>query len=221
MNKQSNLGPVVGQLAGTDIYANQLQRKNSGWGGGKYTPSDGQDTNRAQPPVRKLTPTAKSIVIYWSRSGSTELLASKLVAATDSDVLEITLAQPYPADYMQTLDRANFERESNTPPELQLRLPDLSQYETVYLGFQTWAMTLSQPMKAFLTDFGDALAGKKVAPFETEGGYGSGESIRVIQNILRTKGIGKVSLTVPLVIDGNRVDEADGEVAAWLTRIAK
>lgn len=219
LNNHLNLGPIVGRLAGTDVYANQLQRKNASWGGGKYTPSDGQDTNLDHAPIRKLTATAKSLVIYWSRSGSTELLASKIVAATTSDVLEVTVAQPYPADYLQTLDRANEERERQTPPQLNLSLPDLSQYETIFLGFQTWAMTLSQPMKAFLLDFGGALSGKRIAPFETEGGYGSGESIQVIHNILKEISGDQVSLTEPLVIDGNRVDEADARVTQWLARI--
>lgn len=34
-----------------------------------------------------------------------------------------------------------------------MQLPDLSQYYTIYLGYQTWAMTLSQPMKAFLLQY--------------------------------------------------------------------
>ena len=54
----------------------------------------------------------------------------------------------YPANYRKTLNRANCERIQNDPPELEM----LSQYDTIYLGYQTWAMTLSQPMRAFLLE---------------------------------------------------------------------
>ena len=32
-----------------------------------------------------------------------------------------------------------------------MQLPDLSQYDTIYLGYQAWAMTLSQPMRGIPT----------------------------------------------------------------------
>ena len=50
----SDLGPVVGQINGEDIRANQLERHGYDWENGYVTPSDGQDTNRDGQPVRKL-----------------------------------------------------------------------------------------------------------------------------------------------------------------------
>ena len=90
MKDKNNLGPVVGSIDGHDIQANQLQRKGWSWGNGYNTPSDGADTNAGQQPVRKLTKDAKSIVIFWSRSGSTKLLASQIAKRTGSDILEIS-----------------------------------------------------------------------------------------------------------------------------------
>lgn len=184
----SDLGSVVGQINGEDIRANQLERHGYDWENGYGTPSDGQDTNRDGQPVRKLTKDAKSIIIFWSRSGSTKLLASKIARETDADILEITLRNPYPANYRKTLSRANRERIQNDPPELGMQLPDLSQYDTIYLGYQTWAMTLSQPMKAFLLEYGGEFSNKKIAPFLSEGGYGSGDSTELIREFIARDG---------------------------------
>ena len=184
----SDLGPVVGQINGEDIRANQLERRGYDLENGYGTPSDGQDTNRDGQPVRKLTKDAKSIIIFWSRSGSTKLLASKIVRETDADILEITLRNPYPANYRKTLSRANRERIQNDPPELEMQLPDLSQYDTIYLGYQTWAMTLSQPMKAFLLEYGGEFSNKEIAPFLSEGGYGSGDSTELIREFIARDG---------------------------------
>lgn len=184
----SDLGSVVGQINGEDIRANQLERHGYDWENGYGTPSDGQDTNRDGQPVRKLTKDAKSIIIFWSRSGSTKLLASKIARETDADILEITLRNPYPANYRKTLSRANRERIQNDPPELGMQLPDLSQYDTIYLGYQTWAMTLSQPMKASLLEYGGEFSNKEIAPFLSEGGYGSGDSTELIREFIARDG---------------------------------
>ena len=219
---KSELGPVVGQINNQDIRANQLLRKDSSiWEGGRYTPSDGDDTNRDNGAIRKLTDNAKSIVIYWSRSGSTELLASKIATATKSDILEITLKKPYPIDYLETRSRANFERENDLPPELDMELPNLSQYETIFLGYQTWAMTLSQPMKSFLLDYGSRLSDKKIIPFETQGGFGSGDSEDLIREILDQEGSTRNTFEPALVVDGNMVDRSDKTIDRWLKGISK
>lgn len=184
----SDLGSVVGQINGEDIRANQLGRHGYDWENGYVTPSDGQDTNRDGQPVRKLTKDAKSIIIFWSRSGSTKLLASKIARETGADILEITLRNPYPANYRKTLNRANRERIQNDSPELEMQLPDLSQYDTIYLGCQTWAITLSQPMRAFLLEYGGEFSNKKIAPFLSEGGYGSGDSTELIREFIARDG---------------------------------
>ena len=124
----SDLGPVVGQINGEDIHANQLERRGYDWENGYGTPSDGKDTNRDGQPVRKLTKDAKSIIIFWSRSGSTKLLASKIARETGADILEITLKTLYPANYRKTLSRANRERIQDAPPELAMQLPDMTQF---------------------------------------------------------------------------------------------
>lgn len=212
----SDLGPVVGKINGQDIRANQLQRRGYDWENGYGTPSDGQDTNRDGQPARKLTWDAKSIIIFWSRSGSTKLLASKIARETGADILEITLKTPYPANYRKTLNRANRERISNNPPELEMQLPDLSQYDTVYLGYQTWAMTLSQPMKAFLLQYGGEFSNKKMALFLSEGGYGTGDSTELVRELIAQEGGANNTYPPALVVDGNRVDESDSEVKSWL-----
>ncbi len=122
----SDLGPVVGQLGSNQIRANQLSRSGWDWQNGAGTPSDGHDTNAGPQPVRKLTSSAKNLIIFWSRSGSTKLLASKIADRIDADILEIVLKTPYPAYYNATLDRANEERLDNRPPKLNMDVPQLN-----------------------------------------------------------------------------------------------
>lgn len=206
------------QIAGHPIVAPQLGRSALSWRHGYGTDSDGHDTNAYFAPTRVLTKDTKSLIIYFSRSGSTELLAAKLAKQTGADLLEITVRDPYPARYLETLNRANNEREGGDYPEPDLNLPDLSQYQTIYLGYPIWAMTLAHPMVAFLTTHGAALAGKKIIPFMTQGGYGAGDSVQRIGHLLATQGVTADLLTRPLVVNGNAVDLADGEIRRWLAQ---
>lgn len=221
-NKGMDLGPIVGYFMDKEIRANQLKRKDDNWDQGYGTPSDGFDTNKDSNPVRKLTKTAKEIIIYWSRSGSTELLASKIYNnLLDADVFQIQLETPYPANYLRTLDRAEDERLSENHPRVVEDLPDLSQYDRIYLGFQTWAMTLSQPLQGFLSQYGQEFKNKTILPFETEGSYGAGNSIYTMKNLIEKAGGGNNRFAPTLVVDGNRVDEADAEIKYWVEKTKK
>ncbi|WP_261806519.1 flavodoxin family protein [Lapidilactobacillus luobeiensis] len=207
------------EIAGQSIKAPQLGKSAAAWQNGAGTVSDGHDTNQVNQPTRQLTKTAKSIIIYYSRSGSTELLASKIAQQTKADILEIVVKTPYAANYSATLARANSERAAQDYPTLDLVIPDLAQYRTVYLGYPIWAMTLSHPMTAFLEKAGGQLDQKKIAPFMTQGGYGEGDSVQQIRQILTRVGGQNNRFTRALVVDGNKVDQADQQVARWIQQV--
>lgn len=207
---------ITDKIAGQSIQAPQLGMPVVQWRNGYGVPSDGQDTNSKNKPARLLTRNAKEIIIYFSRSGSTELLAAKIAKITGADVLEIVVDKPYPGNYRQTLSRANFERQTESYPELKMAAPNLDQYEHVYLGFPIWAMTLAHPMTAFLLDYGNQLNQKQIIPFMSEGGYGQGNSVQRISQILRQQGVKADIFPRSLVIDGNKVDRADYQIERWL-----
>ena len=215
-NRKAN---VTEKIAGHEIVAPQLGRSTMQWQRGSGTDSDGQDTNSKYAPTRILTSIAKSIIIYFSRSGSTELLAAKLADRTGADLLEIVAKNPYPGRYLSTLSRANQERESDDYPELMMDIPDLSQYDTVFLGYPIWAMTLSHPMVSFLSEYGSLLNNKRIIPFMSQGSYGQGDSVQRIGRIMQGHGVNADIYSRPLVIDGNKVDQADLQISQWLKRI--
>lgn len=150
---------------------------------GKGASSDGKDTNSEEKPTRNITKDNSSIIIYFSRGGNTENLAKQVESLTDSDMLEIQIKEPYPSSYDETLDRVNQEKEDNNYPDLATQIPDLSQYDTVFLGSPVWGMDLSNPMVRFLTDNNTQLEDKNIASFSTNSGYGEGNSVNRISEL--------------------------------------
>ena len=190
----------------------QLGLSDNEWDSGRNTTSDGADTNANTEPTRQLSSKAKSIVIYFSRSGSTQLLAKEIAETTNSDLLELTVDETYPSDYAETVSRANKERESGNYPAITTDIPDLSQYDTVYLGYPIWGMSLSSPMASFLKSYGSQLTGKTIAPFASNGGYGLGGSVEQIKGYLRDSNV-----VNGLSVKGNKVDQAQTDIENWLS----
>lgn len=182
---------------------------------GRGAVSDGADTNAEEEPVRILTEEdATSIVIYFSRSGNTENLAQQIETRTNADVLELQVENPYPSDYEETVARADEERESGNYPALRTKIPDLSQYETIFLGHPIWGMTIANPIARFLEDNRGELSGKSIAAFSTNAGYGAGSSVDRIEEMSPDSTI----LENYTMVEEEVLDTED-EVEAWLERL--
>ncbi|WP_099355118.1 flavodoxin [Fredinandcohnia onubensis] len=178
---------------------------------GRGAQSDGEDTNAQEEPTRMISDDANSIIIYFSRSGNTQNLARMIYNEVGGDMLELTVADPYPSDYSQAVERANEERDNQEYPEINTDIPDLSQYDTVYLGYQTWAMTLSNPMISFFMDHGSDLSGKTIYPFSTNAGYGEGDTIERIEELAPDASVA----TSFSIQDEDLLDNHD-QVTKWL-----
>ncbi|MFD1171772.1 flavodoxin family protein [Oceanobacillus picturae] len=181
---------------------------------GRGAVSDGADTNADEEPVRILTEKASSIIIYFSRGGNTENVAQQIASFTDADVLELQVEKPYPSDYEETVDRADEERESGDFPTLATQIPDLSQYDMVFLGHPIWSMTIANPIASFLEDNNEELSGKTIAAFSTNAGYGDGSSVDRILELSPDSTV----LENYTVQDEEAMDSKD-DVEAWLERL--
>lgn len=66
-----------------------------------------------------------------------------------------------------------------TTPEISGDAVDLSQYDTVYIGYPIWWGTKPHIIDTFLDEYD--LSGKKVMPFCTSGGSGIAQSVSEIK----------------------------------------
>lgn len=118
------------------------------------------------------------LVAYFSRSGNTRVVAGLLKRSLNADLFEIQLENPYPEDYLATVEQARQERDRSVEPSLKAKVPDMARYATVFLGLPIWGETVPPIIRSFLTAHN--LAGKTLIPFITHGGYGLGTSERII-----------------------------------------
>lgn len=124
------------------------------------------------------TAEGKSLVVYFSATGTTKGVAEKIAAITGGDLYEIEAAQPYTEeDRNWHDDNSRTTHDQNDPsfrPEIGSELPSLEGYDTVYLGFPIWWGQEPRILDTFVEscDFD----GITVIPFCTSGSSGIGSS---------------------------------------------
>ena len=113
-----------------------------------------------------------AIVTYFSASGVTEKAAKQLAAEVGADLWEIAPKEPYTAadlDWRDKQSRSTLEMtDPDARPALRDPIPDLSAYDTVYIGFPIWWGVAPRAVNTFVE--GAALEGKQVVIFATSGG---------------------------------------------------
>jgi len=165
------------------------------------------------------------LIIYLSRTGNTEAVAEIIRDEVGGDRVELELKTPYPKDYDAIVAQVDRENERGYLPAFKTQIENIQNYETVFIGFPTWDMQLPPPMKSFLNEYD--LSGKTLIPFNTNGGYGLGSSIRKIEELCPDSTIlesfsvrgGLERDGIYLDIKGERREEIRAQVIEWLWNI--
>ena len=138
---------------------------------------------------------AKILTVFYSLKGETIAPGMKIVnlekghtasaaefiqKSVGGDLFEIETVKTYMEDHMKMIYEAKEELEKGIRPELK-SYPDISEYDTVFLGFPNWWNTMPMPVFGFLEHYD--WSGKRIIPFVTSGGGGFADSIKDLKRI--------------------------------------
>ena len=119
----------------------------------------------------------KTLVAFFSASGSTARLANTLAAAADAELYEIKPAIPYERRDLNWMDkkaRSTVEmQDKSCRPALADTAAPVEQADVVFLGFPIWWYREPGIIDSFLDAYD--FSGKTVVPFFTSGGSQLGE----------------------------------------------
>ena len=125
----------------------------------------------------------KTLVAYFSASGTTARVARSLAAAIGADLHEIVPEQPYSAadlDWHNRASRSSVEMDDAAArPAIAGKVRGMDGYETVFVGFPIWWYVAPRIIETFLESYD--FSGKTVAPFATSGGSGMGGTEAVLK----------------------------------------
>ncbi len=131
--------------------------------GGVIVGIDSYQYRQNQKLIEKFSPNqqaSKTLVVFFSRSGNTEVMARKIAQLTGADVLPLQSArnQIGVVGWLQALQDAR-----NTHADITPNKVDLTAYDTVYIGSPVWLYSPAPQVYQFAKNHD--FSGKKVVLF--------------------------------------------------------
>ena len=163
---------------------------------------------------------SKSIVIFFSHAGdnysvgvidtgNTKIVADYISEITGADQFEIVTHKYDGMAYTPLIELAKKEAAAGELPPYEGTAPDLSGYDTVFIGGPVWWGTYPQVMFTLFKDIN--LDGKTVIPFTTHEGSGLASCANDVR-----KAFPKAKVTGEFSIYGHEVRGGKAKVERWL-----
>ncbi len=163
---------------------------------------------------------SKSIVIFFSHAGdnysvgnievgNTKIVADYITEIKGADQFEIVTHKYDGMAYTPLIELAKEEANKGELPPYEGTAPDLSQYDTVFIGGPVWWGTYPQVMFTLFKDIN--LDGKNVIPFTTHEGSGLASCASDVK-----KAFPKAKVTGEFSIYGHEVRTGKAKVEKWL-----
>ena len=128
-------------------------------------------------------PTSHILVVYFSATGTTKGVAEKLAEGLSANLYEIVPEEPYTdadLNYNNSKSRTSIETDDPTcRPAIAGELPDLTAYDTVFIGYPIWWGDTPRIVSNFVENVD--LTDKTLAVFFTSGSSGLGNSMKHLE----------------------------------------
>jgi flavodoxin len=182
------------------------------------TGCNGQSKQEVKP--SNNTAMSKSIVIFFSHAGdnysvgnievgNTKIVADYISEIAGTDQFEIVTHKYDGMAYTPLINLAKEEANNGELPPYEGDAPDLSQYDTVFIGGPVWWGTYPQVMFTLFRDIN--LDCKTVIPFTTHEGSGLASCVSDVKSAFP-----KAKVTQGFSIYGHEVRSGKAKVEKWL-----
>ena len=117
------------------------------------------------------------LVVYFSATGTTELLAEYAAEILDAGLYEIIAAEPYTDADLAYYTGGRADQEQDDPsarPGISGGVENMEQYDTILLGYPIWHGQAPRIISTFLESYD--FSGKTIIPFCTSHSSGVGSS---------------------------------------------
>ena len=157
-------------------------------------------------------PMKRTAIVYYSHSGNTRTVASRLSALTEVPVFEIVPQTPYPNAYRPTTNQVREEMQKGYLPPIHTPSIDLNNFDILIIGTPTWWHHIARPVASWLSQ--TDLSGKVIMPFNTHGGGGLMQTRDDFVQMCP-----KSTVTQSLTIYGSGDSDLDEQILRWLKQV--
>ena len=118
----------------------------------------------------------KTLVVFYSVSGQTRLVAETITAMLHGDQFEIQTEQPIKSDLFSRYYGGGKAMLSKIPPKLKPASLSIADYDQILVGFPNWASHCPPAVKEFIRQ--NDFSGKQVYLFTTYVARGGAQCLR-------------------------------------------
>ena len=122
----------------------------------------------------------KKLVVFYSYTGHTKMIAENIQQKLNCDILEIKPVKPYSTDYQTVVDEEQNNSSVGKTPDIQKIDKNLNDYDEIIIGTPVWWYTIAPVIRTFLTQ--NDLSNKTIKPFATNAGW-LGHTFQEIQKL--------------------------------------
>ena len=126
----------------------------------------------------------KSLVVYFSASGVTRMVANELKDVLDGDLFEIVPENKYTSmdlDWTNKNSRSTIEMHDDASrPKILNKLISIDAYENIFIGYPIWWDLPPRIINTFIEE--NDLTNKNIYLFATSGGSDIQESFNYLKN---------------------------------------
>ena len=149
----------------------------------------------------------KTLIVYYSHEGNTELVAGKISEKIGADTLKLVPVKKYPEKGFAKYFWGGRSAIMADTPELEPYSVDLASYEQVVFGFPVWASNVTPPLRTFIKDHPE-LKDKKISAFACQSGTGAEKAFGKLKDSI---GINSLDATL-ILIDPKAKPKDENEV---------
>lgn len=125
-----------------------------------------------------------TLVTFFSASGITKARGLEIAKELNADIFEIKPKEKYTKedlDWTNSSSRSSIEmNDKSSRPEIENTIPNLEEYEIVFLGFPIWWYTCPTIINTFLESYD--FTNKTIIPFATSGSSSIDKSVRDLKS---------------------------------------
>jgi hypothetical protein len=133
----------------------------------------------------------RSLVVFYSRTGTTSLVASKIAALLEADTDRILSRTAYNGGW--GFARGIFHSLTDRQVSIEDTKISPANYDLVAVGGPVWAGRIASPVRAYLRQHSSHL--KNAAYFVTQGGPSPGRSLTQMETISGRRPIATLSIS--------------------------
>lgn len=119
----------------------------------------------------------KTLVVYFSATGTTKPLAEYVAEILNADLYEIVPEDPYTEENLAYYTNGRADQEQNDAsarPAISGGVENMAEYDTILLGYPVWHGQAPRIVSTFLESYD--FSGKTIIPFCTSHSSGIGSS---------------------------------------------